>query len=574
MIEFGFVGGGGKFDVIIGNPPWDRLKPLRDDYFVNYDEVFRTRMPEEKDAKQAELLEDSEIEDGWEAYQEQMKLRGEYFRKSRQYELQTATVGGRTHATENDLSALFLERIFDLVAEEGYVSQILPGAIFTGSSTKKLRRALLDANRVQSLVTFENRGIFEDLHFQYNFGITTFQPGGETDSLRGMFHQTDLNILQNLDQTALEVPKRVLADYSPEAGIFPNVETEEEVAVLNSLLAFDPISKPVDGSWYAQPYRELDRTQDRDRFVETEAEGDYPVLGGSNIYQYSYDPTFVDNLEEVKFWSVDEDVDSDRSAKRRIREKNYRRLKRGLYDAFDGDGSQKSFVNDLLENHRGSGLTEKDVKLDCTEYRLVYRDVARASDERTMIAGVIPQGVVCHNTIHTVRPLEIAPDRSDLDETPLHGVYERVFSDQKELFVALGLLNSIPFDFLMRTKIDTHIVMYKFEESQVPHLTDGDDWFHYIADRAARLNCYGEQFQSMRETLGIEPVHDPDERERLQAEIDAAACHAYGLDSQEVEYILTPENFGTVSNPRRMTDEYFTLVAEQYHELADDDPRP
>jgi len=59
----------------------------------------------------------------------------------------------------------------------------------------------------------------------------------------------------------------------------------------------------------------------------------------------------------------------------------------------------------------------------------------------------------------------------------------------KNSFAALGLLNSIPFDFLMRTKSDTHIVMYKFEESQIPHLTAGDDWFEYIFEpgRTAEL---------------------------------------------------------------------------------------
>ncbi|RLM32084.1 hypothetical protein DVK01_21185, partial [Haloarcula sp. Atlit-120R] len=177
-----------------------------------------------------------------------------------------------------------------------------------------------------------------------------------------------------------------------------------------------------------------------------------------------HDPSFVD-IEPPEFWSVEEDVNPDASAKRRVREKNHRKLKRALYYAFDGTGSQISYVNDLLDDHRGEELSEEDVLLDCTEYRIVFRDVARASDERTIIASVIPDGIVCTNTLHTVRPYEIDPDEDDLSNSPLHSVYERVFTDES-LFAALGLLNSIPFDYLMRTKVDTHIVMYKFEESQ------------------------------------------------------------------------------------------------------------
>jgi hypothetical protein len=146
-------------------------------------------------------------------------------------------------------------------------------------------------------------------------------------------------------------------------------------------------------------------------------------------------------------------------------------------------------------------------------------------------------------------------------------VYERVFTD-KELFVTLGLLNSIPFDFLMRTKIDTTVVMYKFKESQMPRLTEGDEWFDHIWERSARLNCYGDEFEEMRNNLGgIEPATDEDERRRLQAEIDAAAFHAYGLNEEDTKYVLN--NFHRVRDPRKMDESYFRSVEEKYMELAD-----
>lgn len=75
----------------------------------------------------------------------------------------------------------------------------------------------------------------------------------------------------------------------------------------------------------------------------------------------------------------------------------------------------------------------------------------------------------------------------------------REFSSDEELFVASELTNSLPFDFLIRTKVDSTVVTYKFTESQVPRLTAGDDWFEYLWRRAARLNCYGEAFAEMRD---------------------------------------------------------------------------
>jgi len=196
--------------------------------------------------------------------------------------------------------------------------------------------------------------------------------------------------------------------------------------------------------------------------------------------------------------------------------------------------------------------------------------VARATDERSLIATVIPKDTVCLHTLQTIKPYEIKPEQASLSDYPLHDAYTRVFSD-RELFAAVGLLNSIPFDFLMRTKVDTHIVKYKFLEAKTPRLTEGDDWFQYISDRAARLNCYGEQFAEMRKRLGeIESVTNQEERRELRAEIDAAAFHAYGLERREVEFVL--DDFHRVENPRLMDEEYFDMVFEEFDLLAEEGP--
>ena len=102
-------------------------------------------------------------------------------------------------------------------------------------------------------------------------------------------------------------------------------------------------------------------------------------------------------------------------------------------------------------------------------------------------------------------------------------------------------------------------------------ITQGDDWFQYISERVARLNCYGEEFAEMRERLGgIKPATEPEEREEIRAEIDAAAMHAYGLNRSDVEFIL--DDFHRVSNPRIMTDSYFDAVLEKFDILAEEGP--
>ncbi|WP_435182443.1 hypothetical protein [Halobellus sp. EA9] len=468
------------------------------------------------------------------------------------------------------MAGLFFERVFEIAGHGGYVAQVLPGVIFNGSFSKDLRMKMLNEARIDSLITFQNKGIFPNIDNRYNFGIVTFKNSGSTDTLRAIFQQHDTEILDSVDERAVEIPKRVLERYSPESRIFPFITSKEEVEVLDEILSHPSLGDDIEDTWKAIPHRELDRARDSDRFV-SEEQGEYPIYGGRNIFQFAYDDSVVSSVEHPEFWSVPEEENPDISAKRRVRERTFRSgdLKKSLYLTFGGEEtskSQKQFVNDMLEENRGEPLSMDDVKLDCTEYRIVYREIARTTDERTMIASVLPKGIVCYHKLHTIRPIEPNPTREDLDNIPLHSAYDSIFDD-KELFVTVGLLNSMPFDFLMRTKVDSSIVMYKFRESQVPRLTEGDEWFEYIWTRAARLNCYGEDFEEMRDRLGgIEPATDMDERREVQAELDAAAFHAYGLDREQTAFVL--DDFHRVQNPRLMDEEYFEMVLEKYDDLG------
>jgi hypothetical protein len=569
-LEFAEVWESGRFDIVIGNPPWEVLASNREDYFTKYVPEFRTLPDSKKDAKQEELLEDEEIAEGWEQHKDQMRTLSSLITNGSLFNLQSPDVGGQGR---HDLSALFTERVFSLASEEAYVAQIVPNKIFIGTSTADIRQHLLSDTAIQDIVSFENKGIFQDIDDRHKFGILTFRNGGSTDELNGKFLQHGTDILRNLDEETFVIPRRVLEDFSPVVGMFPQIQEQEEVDLLDKLIQHPAISKEAPNGWYINIHNEeLNRTRDSDRFFEDKSKGDYPVYGGGNFWQFEHDDELTSNLSPPTLWSVDEDREPEKSAKRRIRKKDIRRLKRKIYHSLDGTGTQKSFVNSKLEEHSRDELSLDDVLLDCDRYRLVFRDIANATNERSLIATVLPPGIVCHNKAPVIRPHRIEPSESDLGDTPLHSVFKRIFTDE-ELFTALGLLNSIPFDYLVRTKLDTSMSVYVLEESQMPRLTQGDNWFNFIADRAARLNCYGDSFEQMRERLGeITPVTNRAKRNKLQAEIDAAAFHAYGLERGDVRYVL--DDFHQVQSPRIMTDEYLDMVLEKFDVLEQEGPKP
>ena len=566
VLEFAEVYGEGGFDVIIGNPPWDRIKPNKDEYFSSFDPAFTSLPSNAKDDRMDELLETSDIEAGWERYKNDMDIRAQYFNAT--YTLQQSKVAGRTESSENDLSSLFLERVFNLAKQEGYVQQVLPGRIFTGSPTKSLRMRLLETTTITSLIGFENHGIFEEIDTRYNFGVLVFKNSGETETLPGIFSCKDINITHNINEVIADIPREVLTEFAPNSRLFPLVQSKKDLKALEKLIACPAVAS-LDRSWYCDPRYMLHKTLDSERFFDDPENTDYPILTGKNFFQYVYDDTYVET-EPVFQWSVNEEKNSDRSAKYRAKEKEVKRLKTAIYNAFDGGSSsksQKAFVNDLLEKNRGKPLSLDDSLIDCTEYRLGFRRVARATDERSLIAAVVPPGPICDYSFYVIRPYEIQPTQESLGEERLHSMYEKIFTD-KELFAALGLLNSLAFDFLIQRKIDNSIPMYSFRETQVPDLTEGDNWFEFIWTRAARLNCYGDAFAEMRERLGgLDPATLPEERDRLRAEIDVAAFQAYGIDREQAAFIV--ENVHRVQNPRIMTERYFELILKKYDELAE-----
>lgn len=575
IIEFPTVYRDGGFDILIGNPPWDVLTIDREHFFPRYDPQFRTRSPREKDARQDELLEDPEVEAEWERFKEKMQIRSDFYTSTKQYPMQEPSVGGNAVSTEQDLSLLFFERVTQLASDDSYVTQIMPGNFFLGATAKDLREYLLEETQMEHFVQFQNRGIFSDIDDRYRLAICTFKNSGSTDVVTGGFRVGDLSILTDFDTEAIEVPADVLRRYSPESRVFPFLRSQEQISALSEIVQHPSIGEEVDGVWKAKVYmKELDRANDSDRLFEDSNMGEYPIYEGKNIHQFVHNEDYR-GTDPISFWGVGEDEPA-KSAKHRVRMKNFRSrdpdigLKKAIYTEFGGSGSQKSFVNDLLTEHGRPELSKEDVLLDCTEYRIGIRNVSNAANERTLIASVLPKDVVSVHTIMTVRPYVARPTEENLSEYPMHSAYERTFTD-RELFVFLGMLNSTVFDYLIRSKVDNHIVQYKLEESQMPRLTADDEWFEYIWRRAAKLNCYGGPFEEMRSRLGgIEPIIDPEQRKETQAELDAAVFHAYGIDEQEVAFIL--DDFHQVENPDVMDDAYFEMVLEDYRELTDDQP--
>jgi len=157
--------------------------------------------------------------------------------------------------------------------------------------------------------------------------------------------------------------------------------------------------------------------------------------------------------------------------------------------------------------------------------RLVFRDIARSTDERTLIAAVVPPFAFCNNKV---------------PYTSFHGS-EAV--EHTMLFVS-GILNSFVLDYIIRQKVSVSLNFFYLHQLPLPRLTAGNPYFDAIVPRAARLTCTTPDFaQLWQEVMGEEwdeskGATDLAERQTLRDELDALVAHLYSLSRDDFAHIL------------------------------------
>jgi hypothetical protein len=192
---------------------------------------------------------------------------------------------------------------------------------------------------------------------------------------------------------------------------------------------------------------------------------------------------------------------------------------------------------------------------------LCYKDVTSPTNERTMIASLLPQvGVV--NSAPLVLPAEKVEARL--------------------LCCLLANLNSFGLDFVARQKVG-NVHLNFFIVRQLPVLPAGAyaqrcPWDRkqtlerWISDRVLKLTCTAEDMRPLAEAAGFDPPiykWDATERAELTAELDAAYFRLYGISREDAEYILSTFK-GTARRDEADAGYFRTakLILAAYDELA------
>jgi hypothetical protein len=156
--------------------------------------------------------------------------------------------------------------------------------------------------------------------------------------------------------------------------------------------------------------------------------------------------------------------------------------------------------------------------------RIAFRRIARATDTRTSIASLVPPHVVL---------TDVAP------------YLLRVSADEQDEAFVLGVLSSIPFDWGARRIVESHLDFHVLDGFTFPNLDRSSRIRREVQRISARLAAVDGRYANWADHNNVEvgPV-DRNEGRELEARLDAAVSHAYGLDSDDIRVMFETFHVG------------------------------
>lgn len=471
----------GGFDAIITNPPWEIFKPNAKEFFLSYSDIVSKKKMRIEDFEEAksDLLEDDETRDAWLAYLSSYPHLSEWFRTAPQFRNQIGVVNGKKVGSDLNYYKLFLEQTQHLLKVGGRNGIVIPSGIYTDLGAVQLRVMLFDQCRITGIFGFENRkAIFDGVHRSYKFVVLTYENGGKTTKFPVAFMRldvTDLATFPSTDSLELDVP--LIKRLSPGSFSLMEFKSPLDIEIAEKMLRHPLLAQKIEDAWNIRFSAEFHMTNDSDLFHKSPGAGRLELYEGKMIWQ------FQSGYAQPRYW---------------INEKEGRKRLLG---------------------------TEKDLtqKLPYQKYRLGFRDVARNTDFRTLISGVVPKNHFCGNTVPTVT-------------SP---------TDTSTVLAIAALFNSFVVDWLIRQKVSAHCNFFYMFQLAVPRLDAADQAFRPLVERAARLTGTSPEFDDLlTEIFGSNASHmthgvtDATERATLRAEIDAIVAQLYDLTEDEFAHVL------------------------------------
>lgn len=522
------------FDAILGNPPWDTVAPNSKEFFSVYDPGFRMIERVAAQRRQEELLADPDISTAWQRYVEELDAANDFYRVSELFPYQNVPIDGKESGVQYNTYKLFLERSYNLLRQGGGCGIIVPSGLYTDQGCTGLRQLFLTRSRITSLLCFENRRKVFPIDSRFKFVLFSFRREQHDDAVPAAFMQHDMDILSSPEARLVLLPSDLIRRLSPDTLSFMEFRSQNDVDVVERIYGRWPLlGERLDSTWNVEFTQEVNLTHDRE--ILNQRNAGWPLYEGKMVHQYT------DRHADPGYW-IEIPRFRPELARRALPQ-----LERALDNVAKQSGlempkaSRKERITELLRRVGRGPLTEHDVRIAGEAPRLAFREVAAGTNERTMIASILPAKSFSAHTLLRLEPWTV--DAIAAMENPEAMASAFVPSLPASTMAYLcGVFNSFSLDFALRFKVTSHVSQFYVYQLPVPRLMPGDPRLEAIAERVGRLVCIGPEFDALRrELLGDVHAHvatDEEERQALKNEIDALVAHLYGLSEDDLAHIL------------------------------------
>ncbi|HNT78250.1 MAG TPA: hypothetical protein PKH77_24820, partial [Anaerolineae bacterium] len=512
--------GGEGFDVILSNPPWERIKLQEQEFFAARDPAIAgapNKAAREQAIKQLPQTNPA-LWQTFQAAKHAAESSSRFLRGSDRYPL---TARGDVNTYQ-----VFAELLIHLLSPSGRVGVILPTGIVTDFYTQDFFAELVNSQRLQSVVGFENEAfIFPDVHHAFKFCALTI--GGaaitRTEPDFVFFCRYFPEVEESLRHFTLT--RDDIARINPNTRTCPVFRTRPDAELTRKIYARVPVLENEmtgENPWQVQITRVFDMNR-------------VDVLEQCVRSEQSQELTkFVRMYEAKMVWQFNHRLGG-----------YYGRSERGFTNLDSATLEQLQdpewlvtpfyFVNSDAVKTKLAGKWER-------EWLLGFRDITNATNERTFVATIFPL-VGTDFTIRVLFP--------QANVTLINAL--------------LANLNSLVLDYVARQSVaGMHLSDYISKQLPVlpPTVYSSTD-LAFIVPRVVELvytawdlapfaqdilaeigaETWNRWFPHNPVTPSSQPspfIWNEERRAVLRAELDATYARLYGLTEEELRYILDP----------------------------------
>lgn len=552
-LEFPDIVQTGGFDVVLGNPPWERIKLQEQEFFAARDAAIAEAPNAAARGRLIAALAKAEPGSHERALHEEFETAKRIAEASSVFARVPEAEGGRFPLTgRGDVNtyALFAELFTRLMNGRGRAGVIVPTGIATDATTAPFFAALVDGNRLASLIDFENRErIFPAIDSRIKFCLLTV--GSEVGLARFACFLTDVSQLADPERT-FTLSAADIARINPNTKTAPifrgrfDAESTAKIYARVPVLVNDTLRGPPGNPWSISFHTRIWHMSEDSGWFRTAAqlaEKDFARVGQDWVHRGLTPPQGVLDLigghddrhlmlsgggsrfsaryvplYEAKMVSFYDHRAASYAA--RGEDRGYRVLP----PVTDDEHGRPDFeVEPFYWVPEGEVIDRLRRQNWTMQWLLGWKDITASTNERTLIPSIIALSGSA-DTFLLAFPSAMLPQSGAL---------------------LLANWSSLVLDFVVRQKVNgLHLKPNVFK--QLPILppsayTEAD--LAFIVPRVLELTYTSHSMAPFARDLGHDGppfAWNAERRALLRAELDAWYARAYGLSRDELRYILDP----------------------------------